>query len=172
MKVTEGKLVTLIQEESGDQDKHLIYIEDHPNLKLIDIETMLKSTWYWYVDETIAIDGKVGLRLDEKAIILFDPIYARMRLRLPDEPTTRSYLEYAQEAIEKFKNDDVQYLYLPKVSDGDILIIRECWIGGERAEVVDILRELCKDYGDNDWEDNLNLRDVIEKHLAKHLWKT
>ncbi len=31
------------------------------------------------------------------------------------------------------------------------------------------LRELCRDHGDNDWPDNLYLRDVVEKHLAPHL---
>jgi hypothetical protein len=29
--------------------------------------------------------------------------------------------------------------------------------------------DLCADYGDNDWTDDLNLSDVIEKHLARHL---
>jgi len=39
----------------------------------------------------------------------------------------------------------------------------------ERAKVVNILREVCEEHGDNDWKDNLNLSDVIEKHLWKHL---
>lgn len=42
------------------------------------------------------------------------------------------------------------------------------WLA-EREEVVSILREVCGDFGDNDWEDDLHLRDVIDKHLAKHL---
>lgn len=33
------------------------------------------------------------------------------------------------------------------------------------------LRSLCADFGDNDWDDKLSLRDVIEKHLCKHLYK-
>lgn len=41
----------------------------------------------------------------------------------------------------------------------------------ERLEVVQILRELCAEFGDNDWKDKDHLRDVIEKHLAKYLWK-
>lgn len=40
----------------------------------------------------------------------------------------------------------------------------------ERAAVVLILRELCQEFGDNDWAENAHLADVIEKHLAKHLW--
>lgn len=43
------------------------------------------------------------------------------------------------------------------------------WIR-ERAEVRAALRVLCKDFGDNDWPDNLHLGDVIEKHLARHLY--
>lgn len=31
------------------------------------------------------------------------------------------------------------------------------------------LRMLCEDFGDNDWEDDDHLADVIEKHLGKHL---
>jgi hypothetical protein len=31
------------------------------------------------------------------------------------------------------------------------------------------LRMLCKDFGDNDWEDDDHLADVIERHLGKHL---
>ena len=40
----------------------------------------------------------------------------------------------------------------------------------ERVSVVAILREVCRDYGDNDWADDLHLYDVIEKHLARHLY--
>ena len=39
----------------------------------------------------------------------------------------------------------------------------------ERERTVAKLREVCDDFGDNDWPDDLNLVDVLEKHLAKHL---
>lgn len=39
----------------------------------------------------------------------------------------------------------------------------------ERAEVVAKLREICGEYGDNKWEDDLHLVDVLEKHLLQHL---
>lgn len=42
------------------------------------------------------------------------------------------------------------------------------WIK-EREEAINILRQVCARYGDNDWEENLHLGDVIEKHLWKHL---
>ena len=31
------------------------------------------------------------------------------------------------------------------------------------------LRILCAEHGDNDWNDHLDLADVIEKHLGKYL---
>jgi hypothetical protein len=40
----------------------------------------------------------------------------------------------------------------------------------ERADVVQALRSLCADFGDNDWPDDLHLGDVIEKHLAPGLY--
>ena len=35
----------------------------------------------------------------------------------------------------------------------------------ERAETVSILRALCSEHGDNNWDDDLHLVDVISKHL-------
>jgi predicted secreted protein len=43
--------------------------------------------------------------------------------------------------------------------------------GIERAQVVRYLRYLCAQFGDNDWEDNLHLEDVIEKHLMRYLYE-
>ncbi len=34
------------------------------------------------------------------------------------------------------------------------------------------LRTLCADHGDNDWDDNLDLADVIEEHLGRYLQET
>lgn len=39
----------------------------------------------------------------------------------------------------------------------------------EREEAISILRGICADCGDNDWEDNLHLADIIDKHLGKYL---
>lgn len=39
----------------------------------------------------------------------------------------------------------------------------------ERSETISCLRHLCAKYGDNDWDDDLHLVDIIEKHLIKHL---
>lgn len=34
------------------------------------------------------------------------------------------------------------------------------------TDVRGTLRRLCADYGDNDWDDDLHLSDVLEKHLV------
>lgn len=39
----------------------------------------------------------------------------------------------------------------------------------ERADVVAYLRTACTDHGDNEWPDDLHLRDVIEKHLVRYI---
>lgn len=39
----------------------------------------------------------------------------------------------------------------------------------ERAETIQVLRRLCKDYGDNDWTDDLSLADIIDKHLGNYI---
>lgn len=40
----------------------------------------------------------------------------------------------------------------------------------ERAEAIAVLRDLCESHGDNDWPATLNLADIIDKHLGKHLY--
>ncbi len=35
----------------------------------------------------------------------------------------------------------------------------------EREEAIAQLRRLCEDHGDNDWDENLHIGDIIEKHL-------
>jgi hypothetical protein len=39
----------------------------------------------------------------------------------------------------------------------------------EREETIAMLRTVCEEFGDNDWDDRLHLADVIEKHLARNL---
>lgn len=43
------------------------------------------------------------------------------------------------------------------------------WVS-EREAAISILRALCSEFGDNDWENDLHLADIIEKHLGRHLW--
>lgn len=39
----------------------------------------------------------------------------------------------------------------------------------EREATIAMLRQVCGEFGDNDWGVNLHLADIIEKHLLKHL---
>ena len=66
------------------------------------------------------------------------------------------------------------------IAETDEIAVRmaACWNGQfseidkrlkEREVAVAALRELCGEYGDNDWADDLHLADVIEKHLRRHL---
>lgn len=45
------------------------------------------------------------------------------------------------------------------------------WIS-EREAAIAQLREVCAEYGDNDWGNNLHLADIIGKHLARYLSTT
>lgn len=39
----------------------------------------------------------------------------------------------------------------------------------EREAAIQSLRSLCRDHGDNEWDESLHLQDIIEKHLGAHL---
>jgi hypothetical protein len=39
----------------------------------------------------------------------------------------------------------------------------------ERERIVAALRDVCDEYGDNEWSEGIGLDDVIEKHLRRHL---
>lgn len=39
----------------------------------------------------------------------------------------------------------------------------------EREETISALRSICDKHGDNNWDEDLHLADVINKHLAKYL---
>lgn len=41
----------------------------------------------------------------------------------------------------------------------------------ELERVRAALREVCEEHGDNEWSDDLDLEDVIRKHLQRHLDK-
>lgn len=39
----------------------------------------------------------------------------------------------------------------------------------ERNQTIETLRSLCEKHGDQDWECNTHIKDIIEKHLINHL---
>lgn len=60
---------------------------------------------------------------------------------------------------------------LGELGIGDAEAGKARWIL-EREAVVAALREICDEYGDNDWEPDLHLGDVLEKHLFNYLEST
>lgn len=56
-------------------------------------------------------------------------------------------------------------MYLHNSSELTIVQLRM-----ERARAIETLRYVCEAFGDNDWEDNLHLSDIIEKHLGDNLF--
>jgi len=80
-------------------------------------------------------------------------------------------------------NDDEEYAYNSGSRMAWLFMLQQCiknlgiedvedqkaaWVQ-ERELAVRALRDVCLKYGDNDWDDNLHLADVIEKHLHRNL---
>jgi hypothetical protein len=42
------------------------------------------------------------------------------------------------------------------------------WIG-EREQAIAALRRLCNNFGDNSWDDDLHLADIIDGYLAPYI---
>jgi protein-disulfide isomerase-like protein with CxxC motif len=78
----------------------------------------------------------------------------------------QSYLEGRRRAYLAILQECLQSLGIDDVDAG-----RASWVI-ERQETVAKLRELCDEYGDLDWDDDLNLADVLAKHLAPYLGET
>jgi len=55
------------------------------------------------------------------------------------------------------------------INDGEDPSVRVARLELERERAVAALRMACDDFGDNDWETDLCLADVIDKHLVSHL---
>ncbi len=74
------------------------------------------------------------------------------------------YAEGARAAWLEILREAVRHLHHFDAPEGDA----ERW-RIERDETVGALRRICRGHGDNDWNDELHLADVIEKHLERHL---
>lgn len=46
----------------------------------------------------------------------------------------------------------------------DAQVRKVAWVA-EREAAVSVLRSVCREHGDNEWDDHLHLADVIDKHL-------
>lgn len=52
---------------------------------------------------------------------------------------------------------------------GDLSLLHRVRLISEREDAIAMLRRVCEEHGDNDWEESLHLADIIEKHLWRHL---
>lgn len=77
----------------------------------------------------------------------------------PDEET--AYLQGQRSAWTRLYGECLRHLGYTAPSP-------EAWIK-EREDTIAILRQLCREYGDNDWEETLYLADILDKHLGDHL---
>ena len=56
-----------------------------------------------------------------------------------------------------------------KIEEDDPEVSKKVRWAMEREAAIAELRDVCGDYGDNDWDEELHLADIIEKHLGRHL---
>jgi len=171
MKVIDGHAIRVLKTKDYEEVKN--YLKANPDYELLDTETwgdnpFNHDNWYYLVQQNVYKNGYVTIDLTRQAVVIFDPDYAKVRVRLADE-NPKPYLDWAIQCCSLFYDEQVQAIHLPKVS-GNIEVSYPYW-NQEREETIKILRKLCTEFGDNEWADDLHLRDVIEKHLAKYLWK-
>lgn len=83
-----------------------------------------------------------------------------------DARDERSWIAGQRSVYEKLFTEAVTHLGLAVSADGKQL---EGAYAVERNATVRVLRRLCEEFGDNEWDDELHFEDVIEKHLAPYL---
>ncbi len=77
-------------------------------------------------------------------------------------------LSYLRGSKEAWTNVLRMALHNLAIDPDNLDAAKAAWIL-ERRDTVAKLREMCDIYGDNDWDDDLHLADVIEAHLCDHL---
>ena len=76
-----------------------------------------------------------------------------------------AYIQGNRSAWNKILSDSLKQLGY----DDPTITQKHRWIL-EREAVIAQLRDLCTEFGDNNWNEKLHLADVVEKHLGKHLY--
>lgn len=77
----------------------------------------------------------------------------------------KAYIQGNRAAWSKILSDSLQQLGY----DDPAITQKHRWIL-EREAVISQLRDLCGEFGDNNWDEKLHLADVVEKHLGRHLY--
>ena len=81
-----------------------------------------------------------------------------------NEQEEKAYLEGERAAYLHMLKQSLKALGITDSPEGRQL----AWLI-EREQAVAQLRILCREFGDNEWEPNEHLADVIDKHLGRHL---
>lgn len=81
------------------------------------------------------------------------------------ESEERAYRQGNRAAWSKILSDSLAQLGY----DNPVVTQKHRWVL-EREAIIAQLRDLCGEFGDNNWNEKLHLADVIEKHLGKHLY--
>ena len=79
-----------------------------------------------------------------------------------DQRDEKIYLEGQRSAWRAILSESIQHL---DPSEKHYAALLE-----EREAALRVLRNLCEDFGDNDWTGDMELSHIIEKHLGKHLY--
>jgi hypothetical protein len=79
----------------------------------------------------------------------------------------RGYREGKRSAMLSVLRTAMSALGVADVRDRAVMVTTEMTV--ERQEAIAALREVCGEFGDDEWPDDLSLADVIKKHLANHL---
>jgi len=83
---------------------------------------------------------------------------------MDQEESEGHYIRGSRAAWTRILQEAIRQLGYEEVSEAK----QAAWIL-EREAAVAMLRQVCDEFGDNDWPDNLHLADVIEKHLWRSL---
>jgi len=87
------------------------------------------------------------------------------------ELTERHYLNGQRSALVKQLHNALHELSIP-YEDVDALpenLMTIARLTMEREDAISALRQICEENGDNDWDEDLYLSDIINKHLGDHL---
>jgi len=87
-------------------------------------------------------------------------------------------MEITEDKLEKFKETHYEMGRRASLMSQLGRILKELGYGEditkealiyEREETIATLRLACDEFGDNDWEGDLHMTDIINKHLIRHI---
>jgi hypothetical protein len=90
--------------------------------------------------------------------------------RMPEEAQDQAWAEGRRSAHRDILRQSLRALGFD-LTNQDVMLAQVSAMLIEREEAVAQLREICAAFGDNNWARELNLADILDKHLARHLFQ-